>query len=174
MYVRIAIRLLHALERKTKSGVYRILALSGGIAPVARRRCPVVLVLDEREEISRGIAARRSIRRTAARLGRSPSTVSREIRRHGGRSSYRATVPMRIWERVLRPKPCGLASYWGRIRNHAGFGVRNRLRRRNAQLAGSMTLRTRATISSVAASLIRSTNRAEPDCTRAVRSKVRT
>ena len=54
-----------ALERKTKGGIYRILALNGGIVPVTRRRCPVVLVLDEREEISRGIAAGRSIRRIA-------------------------------------------------------------------------------------------------------------
>jgi len=101
----------HALERKTKGGVYRILALTGGIAPVARRRCPVALVLDEREEISRGIAAGRSIRRIAARLERSPSTVSREVRRHGGRSSYRATdADARAWERALRPKPCRLAS----------------------------------------------------------------
>lgn len=102
----------HALERKTKGGVYRILALTGGIVPVPRRRCPVVLVLDEREEISRGIAAGRSIRRIAARLGRSPSTVSREVRRHGGRSAYRATeADARAWERALRPKPCRLASH---------------------------------------------------------------
>src|SRR5450631_4434700 len=71
-----------ALERNTKGGVYRILALNGGIAPIARRRCAVALVLGEREEISRGIAAGRSIRRIAATLGRAPSTVSREVRRH--------------------------------------------------------------------------------------------
>ncbi len=53
-------------------------------SPVARRRCSVALVLDEREEISRGIAAGRSIRCIAAGLGRSPSTVSREVARHGG------------------------------------------------------------------------------------------
>ena len=102
----------HALERKTKGGVYRILALNGGIAPVPRRRCPVALVLDEREEISRGIAAGRSIRRIAAKLGRAPSTVSREVRRHGGRSLYRATeADARAWGRALRPKPCRLASH---------------------------------------------------------------
>lgn len=102
----------HALQRKTKGGVYRILALAGGIAPIPRRRCPLALVLDEREEISRGIAAGRSIRRIAARLGRSPSTVSREVRRHGGRSSYRATdADARAWERALRPKRCRLARH---------------------------------------------------------------
>jgi len=71
----------------------------------------VALVLAEREEISRGIAAGRSIRRIAASLGRSPSTVSREVARHGGRSSYRASeADARAWERALRPKRCRLAS----------------------------------------------------------------
>jgi DNA-binding NarL/FixJ family response regulator len=72
-----------ALER-TKGALHHVLAFHGGIAPIARRRCPVALVLDEREEISRGIAAGRSIRGIAAGLGRAPSTVSREVARHGG------------------------------------------------------------------------------------------
>jgi hypothetical protein len=58
-----------ALERRNKSGVYRVLALNGGIAPTPRRRASVALRLEEREEVSRGIAAGRSIRadRTGAR-----------------------------------------------------------------------------------------------------------
>ena len=80
-----------ALERRNKSGVYRILALNGGIAPTPRRRARVALRGDEREEISRGIAADQSMRQIAQRLGRSPSTVSREIRRNGGCSAYRAS-----------------------------------------------------------------------------------
>ena len=100
------------LERRTKGGVYRILASTGGIVPAARRRCARVLGLGEREEISRGIAAGRSIRRIAARLGRAPSTVSREVRRHGGRSAYRATeADSCAWERALRPKLCRLANH---------------------------------------------------------------
>src|SRR5437899_6786973 len=100
-----------ALER-TKGAIHHVLAFSGGIAPVARRRGPVALMLEEREEISRGIAAGQSIRRIAASLGRSPSTVSREVARHGGRSSYRAIeADARAWGRALRPKPCRLASY---------------------------------------------------------------
>ena len=59
--------------------VYRVLALNGGISPAARRRAPIALALEEREEISRGIAAGRAIRTIAARLGRAPSTVSREV-----------------------------------------------------------------------------------------------
>jgi IS30 family transposase len=100
-----------ALER-TKGAIHHVLAFNGGIPPVARRRGPVALMLDEREEISRGIAAGQSMRRIAANLRRSPSTVSREVARHGGRGSYRATeADTRAWERALRPKPCRLASH---------------------------------------------------------------
>jgi DNA-binding CsgD family transcriptional regulator len=74
-----------ALGRRNKSGVYRILALDGGIAPIPRRRAVAALRLEEREEISRGIAAGRSVRWIARDLGRSPSTVSMEIRRNEGR-----------------------------------------------------------------------------------------
>jgi IS30 family transposase len=52
----------------------------------------VALRLEEREEISRGIVVGWSIRRIAQSLGRSPSTVSREIKRNGGCSAYRAKV----------------------------------------------------------------------------------
>src|SRR2546427_1419227 len=68
-----------ALERRNKSGVYRVLALNGGITPAARRRAPGALRRGKREEISRGIAAGRSIRPVAARLGRRPPTASRGI-----------------------------------------------------------------------------------------------
>src|SRR5437660_1404045 len=97
---------------RTKGAIHHVLAFNGGIAPVARRRCAVALLLNEREEISRGIAAGQSIRRIAARLPRSPSTVSREVARHGRRSSYRASeADSRAWERALCPKPCRLASH---------------------------------------------------------------
>ncbi len=101
-----------ALERRNKSGVYRVLAHNGGIAPAPRRRAAVALWLEEREEISRGIAAGRSIRRIAQGLGRPPSTVSREVRRNGGGGAYRASeADTRAWERSLRPKPCRLARH---------------------------------------------------------------
>ena len=79
------------LERRNKTGVQRIVALHGGMAPAPRRRAVAALKLEEREEISRGIAAGRSIRRIAQGLGRSPSTISREIRRNGGLQAYRAS-----------------------------------------------------------------------------------
>ena len=101
-----------ALERRNKSGVYRVLALNGGIAPALRRRAPRALRLVEREEISRGIAAGWSIRRIPQGLRRSPSTISREIRRNGGGSAYRASWADRhAWDRALRPKSCRLAGH---------------------------------------------------------------
>ena len=44
------------LERRNKTGVQRIVALHGGVAPAPRRRAVAALKLEEREEISRGIA----------------------------------------------------------------------------------------------------------------------
>jgi len=82
----------------------------GGVAPPERRRSRLALTLQEREEISRGIAAGDSARRIAARLGRSPSTVTRELDRHGGRRRYRAAeADQRAWERARRPQRCKLA-----------------------------------------------------------------
>ena len=65
--------------------------------------------LDEREEISRALAAGESIRSTAARLGRAPSTISREIKRNGGLDAYRASqADDAAWDRSRRPKRCKL------------------------------------------------------------------
>ena len=101
-----------ALRRRNKSGVQRILALNGGISPKAQRRAAVALRPQEREEISRGIATGRSIRRIAVSLGRASSTVSREVKRNGGRSVYRASeAEACAWQRALRPKPCRLATH---------------------------------------------------------------
>jgi IS30 family transposase len=66
--------------------------------------------LQEREEISRGAAVGESARGIAARLGRSPSTVTRELGRHGGRGCYRAAeADRRAWDRGRRPQRCKLA-----------------------------------------------------------------
>ena len=92
------------------SSVRGILERTGGIRPPARRRSSRSLTLSEREEISRGLAAGRSLRAIALRLGRSPSTISRELRRNGGLASYRAHVAEQAaWDRARRPKRCKLA-----------------------------------------------------------------
>lgn len=92
------------------TSIQGVLSRTGGIRPLPRKRSCRVLSLAEREEISRGIVAGRSARSIAAELGRSPSTVSRELRRNGGRHRYRAgTADQAAWDRALRPKPCKLA-----------------------------------------------------------------
>src|SRR6202022_3746915 len=83
----------------------------GGIRPAARRRSRLALTLAEREEISRGITAHQSARSMAKLLGRSPSTVSREISRNGGYDRYRAALAdEKAWTRARRPKRCKLAN----------------------------------------------------------------
>jgi len=84
---------------------------AGGIRPRPRKRSPVALNLEEREEISRGLAASTSLRGIAERLGRSPSTVSREVARNRGRESYRAGLADETAQRRgRRPKPTKLAA----------------------------------------------------------------
>jgi IS30 family transposase len=98
-----------ALDRD-RSTVHRTIREYGGVAPPERRRSRSALTLQEREEISRGVAAGDSARRIAARLGRSPSTVTRELNRHGGRRGYRAAeADRRAWDRARRPQRCKLA-----------------------------------------------------------------
>lgn len=74
---------------KHPASVFGILKLQGGITPVARHRSSRSLSLREREEISRGIAAGYSMRSITEQLGRSASTVCREINRHGGVTNAR-------------------------------------------------------------------------------------
>ena len=98
-----------ALDRASAT-IHNTIRERGGVAPPERRRSRVALRLPEREEISRGIAAGRSARRIAACLGRSPSTVTREIYRHGGRRCYRAAeADQRAWQDARRPQVCKLA-----------------------------------------------------------------
>jgi IS30 family transposase len=91
--------------------VYYIVTSRGGIPPRERTRAPGALCLAEREEISRGIAAGDSVRGIARRVDRSAGTISREIRRNGGRPRYRAAAAETMaWRRAKRPKVCKLAS----------------------------------------------------------------
>src|SRR3974377_767990 len=77
---------------KPSSSIYFQLAPHGGIRPAPRRRSRLALTLAEREEISRAIAEYQSTRSIAWLLGRSPSTVSREISGDGGSDGDRAAV----------------------------------------------------------------------------------
>jgi len=86
---------LNAIGRafgKPSSSIYFQVAPYGGIRPAPRRRSRLALTPWEREEISRGIVVHESVRSIAKLLGRSPSTVSREISRNGGYDRYSASM----------------------------------------------------------------------------------
>ena len=107
-----SLRAIGRVFGKPSSSIYFQLAPHGGIRPAPRRRSRLALSLSEREEISRGIVAERSIRSMARSLGRSPSTVSREISRNGGYDRYRAALAdERAWDGARRPKRCKLAQH---------------------------------------------------------------
>ena len=98
------------------------------------RRSPLRLSLVEREEISRGVAAGESLRVIAQRLGRSPSTVSREVAAHGGRRLYRAArADVVAVGRMRRPKPSKLA---GNVELRAIVEAKLELRWSPEQIAG--------------------------------------
>ena len=64
----------------------------------------------ERQSISRGLAAGMSLRAIARDVDRAPSTISRELARHGERDTYCATVAdVRALDATRRPRPCALA-----------------------------------------------------------------
>jgi len=105
-----SIRGIERSLRLSKPRIQRFLRQTGGIRPQPRRRREGHLSAAEREEVSRGLAAGLSGRDIAARLGRSPSTVAREITRNGGRDAYRAVdADAAAFDRARRPKPSKLA-----------------------------------------------------------------
>ena len=105
---------LHSIARhfgRHHGSIRGILARTGGIRPPPRRRSPLALSLAEREEISRGLVAGRSMRSIAATLGRAASTVSREVRRNCARhdGGYRAPgrPPFRVFDERSKRQDAG-------------------------------------------------------------------
>jgi len=95
---------------RPSSSIFNMLSPTGGIRPPPRQRSRLALTLAEREEISRGLARCLSLRAIASQLGRSPSTISRELHRNGGATGYRAVkADQAAWDRARRPKRCKLA-----------------------------------------------------------------
>jgi IS30 family transposase len=93
------------------SSVRDYLHRCGGIRPMPRHRSTGRLSVEEREEISRGLAAGQSLRSIATGLGRAASTVSREVSANGGGRRYRAArAEQQAWTRATRSKRCKLAA----------------------------------------------------------------
>lgn len=94
---------------RASSSIYPLLARTGGIRPPDRMRSRLALSLIDREEISRGLRAKVSLRSIARTLKRPASTISREVVRNGGVQNYRATASdAAAWGRAHRPKSCKL------------------------------------------------------------------
>jgi IS30 family transposase len=99
-----------AMDRNVGS-IQEIFAARGGVRPPPRCRAAAQLTLEEREQISRGLVEGLGMRALARRLGRAPSTISREIARHGGATAYRAVAAdARAYANAQRPKPSKLAT----------------------------------------------------------------
>jgi len=106
-------------DAAVQAGTYRKqgtrwVAACGGVRPRRGRslkgRC---LAFAEREEIALGRARGETMRVIARRLGRSPSTISRELRRNADRrgGGYRSSTAHALaFERASRPKPAKLAT----------------------------------------------------------------
>jgi IS30 family transposase len=120
-------------DAAAEAGTYRVkgarwLRAEGGVRPRRGRdlkgRC---LSFSEREEIALARARGESMRATARRLGRSPSTICRELTRNAGRTGgYRATTAHALaYERASRPKPAKL-----RVNRRLRARVEEDLRRR--------------------------------------------
>jgi transposase, IS30 family len=106
--------------------VQRLLVKTGGVKPRARSQSALRLSLPEREEISRGLLAGDSCRVIASRLGRAPSTVSRDVAAAGHRERYRAwRAEETAHRRAHRPKIAKLIAV-PQLRRAVERGLRRR------------------------------------------------
>ena len=95
---------------RNKGSVRQFLIDNAGRRPRPPSSSKLRLTLAEREEISRGLAAGRSLRAIAASMGRAPSTVCREVSANGGVGHYRALQAERAARRrARRPQVAKLA-----------------------------------------------------------------
>ena len=96
---------------KNPGSVHGVVRAAGGIAPRLRVRSAHQLSLADREAIERALARGTSLRGIARWLGRAPSSISREVHRHGGPIFYCAVrADIAAWVDARRPKLCRLAT----------------------------------------------------------------
>jgi len=118
--------------------VQRLLVKTGGVKPRSTPQSALRLSLPEREEISRGLRAGDSCRVIARRLGRAPSTVSRDVAPAGQRQRYRAwRADETAHRRAHRPKIAKLIAV-PRLRRAVERGLR--LRWSPQQIAARLVL----------------------------------
>jgi IS30 family transposase len=85
--------------------IQRVLGSVGGMPARGRARAKLRLSIAEREEISLGLGGEESYRAIGRRLGRAPSTISREVNGNGGRRRYRAVrADEAAYKKAERPK----------------------------------------------------------------------
>ena len=105
-----SIKAISVRLNRSDRGLAHELHAYGGIMPPRRTRAEIRLTLAQREEISRGLSQGFALRCIARFIDKAPSTVSREVKRNGGRQGYRAAQAERAaWQRAERPKRCVLA-----------------------------------------------------------------
>jgi IS30 family transposase len=105
-----AMRVIARRLGRAHGSIRTFLVANAGRRPRPPGSSELRLRLSEREEISRGLAAGWSLRAIAANMGRSPSTVCREVNVNGGRRAYRAlTADRAARRRAQRPKVAKLA-----------------------------------------------------------------
>jgi hypothetical protein len=93
---------------------------NGGLRSNGRRRSPPRLSLEDRGQIAVGIARGESSTAIARRLGRAPSTITRELKPNGGGTgSVACRADERALRRARRPKRAKLAAC-PRLRGLAG------------------------------------------------------
>lgn len=112
-----------------KSAVFEHLEEHGGIRPRwGRNLIGRSLTFEERQEIMLWNAQHLSVREIGRRLGRSHSTISRELRRNVmPRNRYRATTAHRIaFDAARRPRPGKLSSP-GLLRDQVIAGLKGKL-----------------------------------------------
>jgi IS30 family transposase len=103
-------RVAAAAVGTTPKTIGLLMRTTGGLPHRAATRSPLRLSVAEREEISREVRLGGSLRSIAGRLGRAPSTVSREVVRNGGRRRYRAwRAEAAAIRRARRPRIAKLA-----------------------------------------------------------------
>lgn len=104
-------RKIARVVNRSRGQVQRFVNSYGGVRPRPVKRPLLHLSLADREEISRGLARGDSYRTIGARINRAHTTISREVRRNGGRGGYRAASADRCADgRRSRPKPAKLAT----------------------------------------------------------------